>query len=43
MTVAHKTGEFVPAAELEKCVEYLRSAVERLCLMAGSDQQQSVV
>ncbi len=27
MTVAHKTGEFVPAAELEKCVEYLRSAV----------------
>jgi acetylornithine deacetylase len=32
MTVAHRTGEFVPIADLEKCVEYLKSAAERLCL-----------
>jgi acetylornithine deacetylase len=31
MTVAHKSGEFVPVAELERCTGYLRTAVERLC------------
>jgi acetylornithine deacetylase len=30
--VAHQTGEFVPIDELEKCVEILTKAVERLCL-----------
>ena len=29
--VAHRTGEFVPAAELEACVNVLRNAIERLC------------
>jgi acetylornithine deacetylase len=31
MTVAHKSGEFVPIAELKECVAYLRSAIARLC------------
>ncbi len=31
MTVAHKTGEFVPAAELDRCVEYLESAIRSVC------------
>ncbi len=31
MTVAHKTGEFVPIAELNECVDYLKAAIERLC------------
>lgn len=30
--VAHRTGEFVPVAELERCVEVLTKAVEALCL-----------
>jgi acetylornithine deacetylase len=29
--VAHRTGEFVPVAELEACVNVLRQAIERLC------------
>ena len=29
---AHRTGEFVPINELERCVEILRTAVSRLCL-----------
>ncbi len=29
--VAHRTGEFVPAAELEACANILRHAIERLC------------
>jgi acetylornithine deacetylase len=29
--VAHRTGEFVPKAELEACVKILRQAIERLC------------
>jgi acetylornithine deacetylase len=29
--VAHRTGEFVPAQELEACVNILRQAIERLC------------
>lgn len=29
--VAHRTGEFVPAAELEACVKILRQAIEQLC------------
>ncbi len=29
--VAHRTGEFVPVAELDGCVNILRSAIERLC------------
>lgn len=29
--VAHRTGEFVPAAELEACVNILLQAIERLC------------
>ncbi len=28
---AHRTGEFVPVDELERCAEILRSAVEELC------------
>ena len=30
--VAHRTGEFVPIAELEACVKILRQAIEQLCL-----------
>jgi acetylornithine deacetylase len=29
--VAHRTGEFVPVAELEACVDILRNAIQRLC------------
>jgi acetylornithine deacetylase len=29
--VAHRTGEFVPIAELEACVKILQQAIERLC------------
>lgn len=28
---AHRTGEFVPVAELERCTEILKHAVEQLC------------
>jgi acetylornithine deacetylase len=31
MTVAHKTGEFVPVAALHRCVTYLQSAIQELC------------
>jgi acetylornithine deacetylase len=31
MTTAHKTGENVPVAELDKCVRYLRALIDRLC------------
>ncbi len=31
MTVAHKTGEFVPVVELEQCAEYLRNLIDALC------------
>ena len=31
MTVAHKSGEFVPVAELSECVAYLRAVVSKLC------------
>ena len=30
--VAHRTGEFVPIAELNKCVEILGQAIQRFCL-----------
>jgi acetylornithine deacetylase len=30
--VAHRTGEFVPIAELETCVKVLRQSIERLCV-----------
>lgn len=30
--VAHRTGEFVPVAELEACATILRQAISRLCL-----------
>lgn len=29
--VAHRTGEFVPVAELERCVEILAAAIRRFC------------
>jgi acetylornithine deacetylase len=31
MTVAHKTGEFVPLAELSKCVAHLREVIQEVC------------
>jgi acetylornithine deacetylase len=31
MTLAHKTGEFVPVAELTKCVSHLRKIIGKLC------------
>jgi acetylornithine deacetylase len=31
MTVAHKSGEFVPVAELERCTDYLRTAIRKVC------------
>jgi acetylornithine deacetylase len=31
MTVAHKSGEFVPVEELRRCVTYLVAAIEQLC------------
>jgi acetylornithine deacetylase len=32
MTVAHKTGEFVPVPDLHRCVNYLQTAIERTCM-----------
>jgi len=29
--VAHRTGEYVPVSELERCVTILKAAIERLC------------
>jgi acetylornithine deacetylase len=29
--VAHKTGEFVPVAELDRCVACLKRAITRFC------------
>jgi acetylornithine deacetylase len=34
MTVAHKTGEFVPIEELRGCVTYLTAAIQQLCGLA---------
>jgi acetylornithine deacetylase len=34
MATAHKTGEFVPIAELEECVTCLAGAIERFCATA---------
>lgn len=31
MTVAHKSGEYVPIADLQKCVAYLRTTIDKLC------------
>jgi acetylornithine deacetylase len=31
MTVAHRTGEFVPVAELHACVAHLRSVIDHFC------------
>ena len=28
---AHRTGEFVPVADLERCAEILKLAITRLC------------
>jgi acetylornithine deacetylase len=39
MTVAHKTGEFVPVAELHRCVEHLESAIRQIC--GGGTVQRS--
>jgi acetylornithine deacetylase len=33
--VAHRTGEFVPIDELQKCVEILAHAIESLCIPAS--------
>jgi acetylornithine deacetylase len=30
--VAHRTGEFVPASELQDCVQILRKAIDRFCM-----------
>ncbi len=30
--VAHRTGEFVPVAQLDRCVTILRQAIERFCM-----------
>jgi acetylornithine deacetylase len=30
--VAHRTGEFVPQAELDQCVEILRKSIKEFCL-----------
>ena len=30
--VAHRTGEFVPIAELNECVEILRRSIETFCM-----------
>jgi acetylornithine deacetylase len=32
MTVAHKSGEFVPVKELHQCVGYLVELMKRLCV-----------
>ena len=31
MTVAHKSGEFVPLRELRMCVNHLRAAIQTIC------------
>ena len=33
--VAHRTGEFVPIEELQKCAEILARAIESLCKPAS--------
>lgn len=38
MTTAHKTGEFVPVAELNRCVRQLRELIKRMC---GSQSKSS--
>jgi acetylornithine deacetylase len=38
MTVAHKSGEFVPVVELERCADYLRTVIARIC-QAGQTAQ----
>ena len=30
--VAHRTGEFVPIDQLEKCVQILTAAIKRFCM-----------
>jgi acetylornithine deacetylase len=30
--VAHRTGEFVPGDELERCVDILKKTIETFCL-----------
>ncbi len=35
METAHKTGEFVPTSELNKCVAILKTVVERMCAAGG--------
>ena len=30
--VAHRTGEFVPADQLNACINILRQAIERFCM-----------
>jgi len=30
--VAHRTGEFVPVAELQRCVEILETAIRTFCM-----------
>jgi acetylornithine deacetylase len=32
MTVAHKSGEFVPVKDLNQCVGYLTELMKRLCV-----------
>jgi acetylornithine deacetylase len=39
MTVAHKTGEFVPIAELSKCVGHLKAVIEKLCMGTTSERK----
>ncbi len=36
MTVAHKSGEFVPLRELEACTGYLKTAIEKICGLTRS-------
>jgi acetylornithine deacetylase len=40
MTVAHRTGEYVPETDLRRCVEFLRATAERFC-QSGGDRADS--
>jgi acetylornithine deacetylase len=37
--VAHRTGEFVPVDQLERCVEILQAAIQKFCVGCGYEQR----
>jgi acetylornithine deacetylase len=40
MTTAHRTGEFVPVAQLEECVRHMDNIIQELCVNRAGDGPQ---